>query len=71
MAQKALWRCPKCGRWFANRHQEHSCGSYSVEDFLRGKSPAAVALFQRFVELVQSCGDVLIAPAKTRVGFQG
>jgi len=29
----------------------------------------ARALFQRFVELVESCGPVTAAPAKTRVAF--
>jgi len=65
-----LWRCPKCGRMFANRHQEHSCGAFTVEAFLQGKSAAACALYQRFAEMVERCGPVLIAPAKTRIGFQ-
>ena len=67
---RPLWRCPKCSRRFANRNQEHSCGQYSVEDFLRGKDPRAVALYQAFQELVYRLGPVLLAPAKTRVGFQ-
>jgi hypothetical protein len=65
-----LWTCPCCGRQFANRNQEHSCGKYTVDDFLRGKGEPALALYHRFVELVESCGPVLFAPAKTRVGFQ-
>ncbi len=65
-----LWKCPRCGRQFANRNQEHSCGQYTVDDFLRGKGESALALYRRFVELVESCGPVLLAPAKTRVGFQ-
>jgi hypothetical protein len=67
---KDLWRCPKCGRHFVNRNQWHSCGSYSVESFLEGKSSAAIELFHRFAELVEACGPVLIAPAKSRIGFQ-
>lgn len=70
MPDAALWRCPKCGRQFANRNQEHSCGNYTVEDFLRGKSDRARQLYERFVEAVESCGPILLAPAKTRVGFQ-
>jgi hypothetical protein len=65
-----LWTCPRCGRQFANRNQEHSCGAYTVDDFLRGKSAHALALYRRFVELVEACGPVLIAPAKARIGFQ-
>jgi len=65
-----LWTCPKCGRQFANRNQEHSCGQFTVEDFLKGKGANALAMYRRFVELAEACGPVLIAPAKTRIGFQ-
>ena len=65
-----LWRCPKCGRFFVNHNQWHSCGPYSVESFLERKSPSAIELFHRFVELVEAFGPVLVAPARTRIGFQ-
>jgi hypothetical protein len=65
-----LWTCPRCGRQFANRSQEHSCGKYTVDDFLRGQGTNALAMYTRFVELVESGGPVLFAPAKTRIGFQ-
>ncbi|HUW95179.1 MAG TPA: hypothetical protein VMW58_05290 [Anaerolineae bacterium] len=68
--ERDLWTCPKCGRPFAQRYQSHSCGRYSVEKFLEGKSPSVVDLFNRFVELVSSCGPVTLAPARTRVGCQ-
>ena len=48
----------------------HSCGQYSVMKFLAGKSTQAVALFKRFSAMVQDCGPVKIAPARTRIGFQ-
>jgi hypothetical protein len=67
---RPLWRCPKCSRRFANRNQEHSCGRYSVEDFLRGRDPGAIALYRAFERLVLGLGPILLAPAKTRVGFQ-
>lgn len=41
MAVKSLWTCPKCGRQFTNRNQSHSCGRYTVEDFLKGKPSGA------------------------------
>jgi hypothetical protein len=65
-----LWRCPKCSRQFANRNQEHSCGKYTVEEFLRGKGPEAESLYRAFEKLVLSLGPILLAPAKTRIGFQ-
>jgi len=48
----------------------HSCGRYSVKDFLVGKSRQSVALYEYFSALVSECGEVKIAPAKTRIGFQ-
>ena len=70
MTTRPLWKCPRCGREFANTNQPHSCGDYTVEDFLRDKDAASVALYRRFEALAMQCGAVLIAPAKTRVGFQ-
>jgi hypothetical protein len=70
MNPSELWQCPKCGRPFANRNQPHSCGAYSVEQFLSGKNGHAIALYTRFAELVNACGPVIMAPAKTRIGFQ-
>ncbi len=67
---KNLWRCPKCDRQFANRHQSHSCGRYTVDAFLAGKSPQAVTLYKHFARMVQARGQVMLAPAKTRIGFQ-
>ena len=48
----------------------HSCGRYSVEQFLAGKSPGAIGLYKKFSALVRRCGPVKIAPARTRIGFQ-
>jgi hypothetical protein len=65
-----LWTCPRCGRPFARPYQWHSCGRYSVESFLQGKSAGAIELVDRFAELVESRGRVTVAPAKNRIGFQ-
>ncbi len=48
----------------------HSCGRYSVKQFLAGKSQHAVSLYEHFSALVHDCGPVLTAPAKGRIGFQ-
>jgi hypothetical protein len=48
----------------------HSCGRYSVEQFLAGKSQHAISLYECFAALLHECGPVRIAPAKTRIGFQ-
>jgi len=65
-----LWKCKECGRQFANTNQSHSCGVYTVDQYLSDKPPHAVLLYQRFVELVVSCGPFITAPVKTRIGFQ-
>jgi hypothetical protein len=70
MKSKLLWRCSKCERQFDNTNQIHSCGRYTVKDFLNNRSVRAVELYRRFAQLVQECGPVVLAPAKTRVGFQ-
>lgn len=67
---RPLWICPKCNRPFVNPNMPHSCGDYSVEKFLAGKSRKAIALYEHFNSLVHECGPVHIAPAKTRIGFQ-
>ena len=41
-----------------------------MEAFLRGKGDPVLALYRRFVQLVQACGPLIVAPAKTRIGFQ-
>jgi hypothetical protein len=41
-----------------------------VEDFLEGKPPSGVGLYRRFEALALSVGDVGLAPARTRTGFQ-
>jgi hypothetical protein len=68
--KRPLWRCPRCRRPFANRRQEHSCGRYTVAQFLAGKGPRARELWRAFARLVRTVGPVKLAPAKTRVGFQ-
>jgi hypothetical protein len=47
----------------------HACGPYTVESFLAGKGPRARVMFDAFVGLLERCGPVTPAPAKTRVAF--
>lgn len=67
---RALWKCKKCGRPFANRNQTYSCGSFTVAQFLDGRSRRAVQLYKAFAAAIEELDDVVAAPAKTRVGFQ-
>jgi hypothetical protein len=70
VTSRPLWTCPACDRQFINSNMPHSCGRHSVKEFLAGKSEHAVSLYENFSALVHECGPVLIAPAKTRIGFQ-
>ena len=70
MARSPLWKCPKCGRLFANRNQSHFCSHYTLRQHLAGKTPQAIALFREFAKLVKRCGPVRTLPEKTRVAFQ-
>ena len=44
---------------------------WTVEDHLRGKPPASVELYRRFVELVSACGPFTYAVSKTTITFKG
>ena len=70
MTSRKLWTCTKCRRQFVNRNMPHSCGRYSVEAFLNGKSQFAISLYKHFVAIVRQCGPVRMAPDKTRICFQ-
>jgi transposase-like protein len=34
---RELWRCPVCGRRFANRNQSHACGRHDLGHHCAGK----------------------------------
>ena len=70
MSENPLWSCPKCGWRFTRPAQLHACGSHTVQDYLSGKAERSVKLYRQFEGLVLSLGEVEIAPAKTRIGFQ-
>ena len=65
-----MWTCPKCGRPFTRPHHSHSCVRASVDDFLSGKTPSQVDLYRQFEVKALEVGNVNLAPAKSRIGFQ-
>jgi hypothetical protein len=64
-----MWTCPKCGHQFFNKNQSHSCGGYTVDDFLKGKSAQSVALFHDFLSQYRKIGPFDLHPVKTRVAL--
>ena len=69
MRDGELWTYPKCGRRFVGRNAWHSCGDHTVGRFLAGKGARARELYDGFEQLIASCGDYEVAPAKTRIAF--
>jgi len=47
----------------------HSCGDYSVEGFLKGRTERGKELFWYFVNEVSEIGPVALHPVKTRVAL--
>ena len=65
----SMWTCPTCGHKFYNKNQSHSCGNYTVELFLKGKSEKAIDLFNSFIVEYKKIGDFELHPVKTRVAL--
>ena len=66
-----LWRCPACGRGFANRNQSHACGPrYPLAHHFRGKPPAIRRIYREVVSAIRAIGPVRVLPEKTRIAFQ-
>ena len=65
-----LWKCPKCGRAFANRNQFHFCSNRGLDEHFAGRDPAVVATFERLLASAEKSGPVTVVPEKTRVAFQ-
>lgn len=65
-----LWRCPECGRSFANRNQTHSCSDVSLQSHFAGKSEKVRELFNELLALIKKSGPVKVLPEKTRIAFQ-
>ncbi len=64
-----MWTCPKCQHQFFNKNQSHSCGSYTVDDFLEGKPAKSVELFNSFLAEYKKIGPFELHPVKTRVAL--
>lgn len=70
MTERPLWKCPNCGRSFANRNQAHACGKHDLEHHFRGKPGEIRRLFDAFAAMIETLGPVTILPEKTRIAFQ-
>ncbi len=64
-----LWTCPSCSKRFVTANMWHSCGPYTVEEFMEGKGEAAWAYWNKLQEMVGRCGPYTVVASKTRIGF--
>ena len=68
--KRKMWRCPKCGREFANRNQSHACGRHDLAHHFRGRRPEIRRLFNEVAKTIREIGPVRVIPEKTRIAFQ-
>jgi hypothetical protein len=64
-----MWTCLSCGALYVTKSMWHSCGQFTVEEFLKGKSEKAIRLYHYFLGEYQKIGPIIIHPAKTRITF--
>jgi hypothetical protein len=67
---RALWRCSKCRRRFANRNQTHTCAPLDLDHHFAGKPPLIRAVYDALLAQIRACGPVIVLPEKTRIAFQ-
>jgi hypothetical protein len=65
-----LWRCPACGRGFANSNQPHACATWPLERHFAGRSEEVRLIFAAFREMLETLGPVTTIAEKTRIAFQ-
>ena len=67
---RPLWRCPRCGRTFANLNQSHACAALGdLERHFAGTQPEVRQTFARILAAVQRLGRVDVLPERTRIAL--
>jgi hypothetical protein len=65
-----MWRCPECGRTFANRNQTHTCAPLGdLDGHFAGSEPAVRAAFDAVLAVVRALGPVDVLPERTRIAL--
>jgi hypothetical protein len=65
-----LWRCPSCGRTFAQRRQTHTCAPLrELDDHFTGCRPEVRQAFDAVLAAVRSLGPVEVLPERTRIAL--
>jgi hypothetical protein len=64
-----MWTCNLCDRTFKIPNQGHYCSDQTVKDFLKGKSPIALSLFEHFLRKTEELGPVKLHATKSMLIF--
>jgi len=65
-----MWRCPQCGRTFANRNQTHTCAPLGdLDGHFAGSEPAVRAAFDAVLVVVRALGPVEVLPERSRIAL--
>jgi hypothetical protein len=68
-ASRGSWRCPECGKTFAQRGQSHSCTVVPLGHHFENR-PQARTLFDALRAAVEKAGGPFrLSIARTRIGF--
>jgi len=54
------WKCPYCGKSYANENQLHSCEIHTIEELLNDKDVKVIELYHHLVEFLSKLGNVKI-----------
>lgn len=63
------WRCPYCGKSYANENQLHACKIHTVEELLNGKDIKIIQLYNVLVNFLSKLGDIKINVNGTSIHF--
>jgi hypothetical protein len=67
---KPLWKCPRCGRSFANLNQTHTCALLGdLDRHFANRPPELRALFDALTKAVLAFGPAEVLSEKTRLAF--
>lgn len=65
-----LWRCPSCGRTFANRNQTHTCAALGELDaHFAGSAPHVRATFDRICAVLTGLGPFEVLAERSRIAL--
>lgn len=64
---RPLWTCPRCGHRFVTANMWHSCTRVSLDDAFARSTPDVRACFDRYVELIERCGPVVVIAQRSRI----